>query len=61
MSATCCGRERLRVEVERELVRPDERTFLRRLFAHDLVQRPVQQMRDGVVALDGVAAWTINS
>ena len=48
-------RERRAVEVEGQLVRADEGTFLRRLLAHDFVQRPVQQVRDGVMALDGVA------
>ena len=49
-------RERRAVEIEGQLVRPDEGTFLRRFLAHDFMQRPVQQMRDGVVALDGIAA-----
>ena len=49
------GRERGAVEVEGQLVRADEGTFLRGFLAHDFVQRPVEQMRDGVVALDGIA------
>ena len=53
-------RERCAVEIEGQFVRPDERTFLRSVLAHDLVQRPVQQMRDGVVALDGVPAGLVN-
>ena len=46
------GRERRAVEIEGQLVRPDERTFLRRFLAGDFVQRPMQQMSDGVVALN---------
>ena len=50
------GRERRAVEVEGQLVRADEGAFLRSLLARDFVQRPVEQMRDGVVALDSGAA-----
>ena len=55
------GRERRAVEIEGQLVRPDERTFLRRLLARDFVQRPMQQMRDRVMPLDGVATSFVNA
>ena len=61
MSATCCGRERRAVEVEGQLLRADEGALLRGVLAHDLVQRPVEQVRDGVVALDGVAARGVHA
>ena len=50
----------MRVEIEREFVRANERAFLRRLLADDFVQRPMEQMRDGVMALDGRAAFGID-
>ena len=53
-------RERRAVEIEGQFVRADERAFLRSFLAHDFMQRPVQQMRDRMVALDGVAAGSIN-
>ena len=56
MSAICCGRERRAVEIEGQFVRADEGAFLRRFLAHHFVQGPMEQVRDGVVALDGVAA-----
>ena len=56
MSATCCGRERGAVEIEGQFVRADEGALLRGFLADDFVQRPVEQVRDGVMALDGVAA-----
>jgi hypothetical protein len=59
-SATCCGGERGAVEVEGQLVRAHEGALLRRVAAHDLVQRPVQQVRDGVMALDGRATGRID-
>jgi hypothetical protein len=55
MSRDLRGRERRAVEIERQLVRPDERTFLRSLLAGDFVQRPVQKMRDGVMPLNCIA------
>ena len=33
---------------------PDVGAFLRGILADDFVQRPVEQMRDGVVPLDGL-------
>ena len=54
------GRERRAVEIERQLVRPDEGTFLRRLLAGDFVQGPMQKMRDGVMTLDRVATSCVN-
>ena len=48
------------VEVEGELVRRDVGAFLRGVLADDLVQRPMQDVRDGVVALDGVTACGID-
>ena len=54
------GRQHGAVEVEGELVGADEGAFLRGLVADDFVQGPVEQMRDGVVALDGVAAGAIH-
>ena len=53
-------RERRAVEIEGQLVRADEGAFLRGFLADDLVQRPVQQMRDGVMALDGIATTLVH-
>ena len=53
-------RERRAAEVEGELVGADVGALLRGVPADDLVQRPVQQMRDGVVALDGLAAGAVH-
>ena len=53
--------ERAAVEVEGQLVRTDVGTFLRRILADDIVQRPMKKMRDGVVALDGEAARLVNA
>jgi len=59
-SATCCGVSGA-IEIEGQLVRPDERTFLRSFPVHDLMQRPMQQMRDGVMALNRVAAALVHN
>ena len=53
-------RQRRAVEIEGQLVRSDKRTLLRRVATHHLVQRPVQQMRDGVMALNRGAAGFFN-
>ena len=53
-------RERAAVEVEGQLFRPDVGAFLRGVLAHDFVQRPVEQVRNGMVALDGVAARLVH-
>ncbi len=60
MSRTCCGVSGGAGEVEGQLVRPDVTAFLRGVAADDFVQRPVEQMRDGVVALDRRAARAID-
>jgi hypothetical protein len=52
--------ERGAVEVEGEFVRRDAGAFLRGVLADDLVQSPVQDVRDGVVTLDGVSARRID-
>ena len=59
MSRDLRGRERGAVEVEGQLVRADEGALLRGFLADDFVQRPVQQVRDGVVPLDGAAARAV--
>ena len=56
MSRTCAAVSARAVEVEGQLVRTDERPFLRRLVADHFVQRPVEQMRHGVMPLDGAGA-----
>ena len=48
------------VEVKPQPVRPDVRTFLRGIRADDLVQRPMQQVRGGMVRLDGPAAGGVD-
>lgn len=48
------------VEVEGELVRRDVGAFLRGVLADDLVQGPMQDVRDGVVSLDGVTTRGID-
>jgi hypothetical protein len=45
------------VEVEREFFRANVGTFLECVLARDFVQGPVEKVRDGVVTLDGVAAF----
>ena len=52
--------ERGAVEVEGKLVRRDAGAFLCGVLADDLVQRPVQDVRDGVVALDGMTTRRID-
>ena len=56
MSANLLRSQRRAVKIKRQLIRPDRRTFLRRFFADDFVQCPMEQMRDSVVPLDGGAA-----
>src|ERR1035438_571965 len=53
-------RERRAAEVEGELLRADVRALLCGVGADDFVQRPVEQVRDGVVPLDGLAAGAGN-
>ena len=48
------------VEVKGELVRRDVGAFLRGVMADDLVQGPMQDVRDGVVSLDGVTTRRID-
>ncbi len=48
-------------EIEGQLLRPDVAAFLRRVAADDFVQRPMQQMRHGVMALDRGPARAIES
>ena len=52
--------ERGAVEVEGELVRRDAGALLRGVLADDFMQRPMQNVRDGVVALDGVTTRGID-
>jgi len=54
------GCERRAVEIEGQLVRPDERTLLRSLIARDFVQCPMQEVRDRVMTLDCVATRFLN-
>ncbi len=49
------------VEVKGELVRRDVAAFLRGVLADDLVQRPMQDVRDGVVTLDGATSCGIHA
>ena len=49
------------VEVKGELVRRDVAAFLRGVLAHDLVKCPMQDVRDGVVSLDGVTTRGIHA
>src|SRR5581483_9428016 len=44
------GRERLAAEVEGQFVRADVGTLLRGVRADDLVESPMKQVRDGMVA-----------
>ena len=53
-------RERRAAEVEGELLGADVGALLRGVGADDLVQGPVEQVRDGVVALDGLAAGAVH-
>ena len=48
------------VEVKGELVRRDVGAFLRGVLADDLMQRPMQDVRDGVMALNGVTTCGID-
>ncbi len=48
------------VEVKGELVRRDVGAFLGGVLADDLMKRPMQDVRDGVVSLDGVTACGID-
>ena len=53
-------RQRRAVEIKRQLIRADMGTLLRGVRAGDLVQRPVEKMRDRVVALYGGTAGGIH-
>ena len=53
-------RERRAVEVEGQLRRVDRGTLLRGFLGDDLMERPVQDVRDRVVALDGIAAGLVD-
>ena len=53
-------RERRAREVEREFIRPNVTSLLGRIARHEFVQRPVQQMRHRVVALNQFATIDIN-
>ena len=55
------GCQRLTVEIERQFVRANIGTFLRYVGAGDLVERPVKQVRDRVVTLDGGAVSGVHS
>ena len=52
--------ERGAVEVEGELVLRDAGAFLRGVLADDFMQGPMQNVRDGVVALNGVTTRAID-
>ena len=60
MSRTCAGVSGGAVEIESELVGTDKRPLLRGVAAGHFVQRPVQQMGHGVVALDCGATSTVD-
>ena len=53
-------RERLVIEIESQLIRSDIGSLLRRVLADDLVQCPMEQMRDRVVALDRTAPRSVH-
>ena len=52
------GVKRGAAEIESQFIRPDVGTFLRGIGADDFVQSPMEQMGDGMMPLDGVAAGT---
>src|SRR5438477_10020875 len=54
------GCKRGAAKIEGQLVRTDVGTFLCGFLANHFVERPMQRVRDGVVALDGVAARGID-
>ena len=54
------GRERRAVEVEGQLRGVDRGALLRGFLGDDLMERPVQDVRDRMVALDGVAAGLVD-
>ena len=61
ISISCSGRDRLVVaEVEAEPVGRDQRARLLHVRAEHLAQRPVQDVRGGVVAADPVAAHAVD-
>src|SRR5262249_23588157 len=53
-------RERRAVEVEGELIGTYKRSLLRGVAVDDLVQGPVQQVGDGMMAFDGVASTLVH-
>ena len=59
-SGDLLGSERRTAEIEGQFVRADIAAFLHRLTTHDLVQSPVEQMRDSVMTLDGSTACAID-
>ena len=61
MSATCAGVSGALLKSKVNLSGPTNEPFCEASWLDDFVQRPVQQMRDGVMALDGVAADLVHS
>src|SRR5436309_834059 len=55
LRSECCTRE-----IERQLLRADKASLLHRIGRNDLVQRPMEQMRNGVMPLYGIAPRCVN-